>query len=288
MKIARVFPRKTRATPVDELAFYDEPGMFLPDIDAVHVSVAFSWDLRRAEVLAKSWERIGVPVQIGGPATGEAGRLFTPGLYLRPGYVITSRGCPNRCWFCSVWRREGQAVRELPITAGWNVLDDNLLACSAAHVRQVFDMLIWQKVEGRAIEFTGGLEAARLLPWHVEYLSRLKPASLFFAYDTTDDLDPLAVAAQMLHEAGFTAGSHRLRCYVLCGYAGDSFDQAEARMRQVLALEMLPMAMLYRDDTGRRDPGWIRFAKCWTRPASVHAMHRDGTRAQMGGMLCHV
>jgi hypothetical protein len=28
MKIARVFPRKTKASPTDELAFYDEPGLF--------------------------------------------------------------------------------------------------------------------------------------------------------------------------------------------------------------------------------------------------------------------
>ena len=40
-----------------------------------------------------------------------SGGDFVPGRYLAPGYVITSRGCPNRCWFCSVWRREG-ALRE--------------------------------------------------------------------------------------------------------------------------------------------------------------------------------
>ena len=97
-KIARVFPRKTNASPEDEYSFFDAPGMFLPEIDEVHISVAFTYDLPRAEILAKAWEHI-APVGIGGPAMGEAGGEFIPGMYLKPGYVITSRGCPNRCWF---------------------------------------------------------------------------------------------------------------------------------------------------------------------------------------------
>ena len=60
-----------------------------------------------------------------GPATGMCGEAFTPGLYLKHGYTITSRGCHNHCWFCSVPKREG-TLRELPITDGWNILDDNV------------------------------------------------------------------------------------------------------------------------------------------------------------------
>ena len=42
MKIARVFPRKTAATPDDPLAFFGLPPMLaLPEIDEVHVSVTF-------------------------------------------------------------------------------------------------------------------------------------------------------------------------------------------------------------------------------------------------------
>ena len=76
-----------------------------------------------------------------------------PGLYLKHGYTITSRGCHNNCWFCSVPKREG-ALRELPINDGWNILDDNLLACSENHIRAVFEMLKRQKHKP---EFTGGI-----------------------------------------------------------------------------------------------------------------------------------
>jgi len=269
MKIARVFPRKTKASPTDDLAFFDEPGLFPIDVDEVHVSVTFSWDLPKAEYLSKAWGSI-APVRIGGPATGEAGGEFVPGRYLREGYVITSRGCPNRCWFCSVWRREGEQVRELPITDGWIVQDDNLLACSALHIMSVFEML--KRQPHRAL-FTGGLEATGLRDWHVHQLAKLKPERIFLAYDEPRDYEPLVTASRMLREAGFT--SHHLRAYVLCGYPGDTFGLAESRCRQVCALGMDPMAMLYQVGNRRRDPEWVRFAKLWARPASIHMMMKE-------------
>ena len=126
MKIARVFPRRTAATPDDELAFVDAPPKILPEIDEVHISVTFSYDVERAEQLAEAWQKAGVPVKIGGVAMGDRGGDFVPGRYLRKGYVITSRGCPNHCALCTVPAREG-GLRELPITNGHIILDNNLL-----------------------------------------------------------------------------------------------------------------------------------------------------------------
>jgi len=59
MKIARVFPRRTKATPDDELSFIDStlPMFALPEIDEVHISVAFTYDLPKAEWLADQWNR---------------------------------------------------------------------------------------------------------------------------------------------------------------------------------------------------------------------------------------
>lgn len=262
-RIIRVFPRRTSATPNDDLARTGLPMMW-DEADAVHVSVAFTWDLPRAERLAEEWEHV-APVAIGGPATGSAGSEFTPGRYLKPGYVITSRGCPNQCWFCDVWRREGP-VRELPISDGWNVLDDNLLACSDGHIHRVFAMLRRVRTSTQRVQFSGGLEAARLRPWHVDELLTVRPKQMFFAHDTPDDLDPLYDAGRMLLDAGWTRRSKTLRCYVLCGYPQDTLGGATARMLATVEAGFTPMAMLYRDATGQSKTAWRRFQRQWARP----------------------
>lgn len=268
MKIARVFPRRTNATPTDEMAFIGSPDLFSDSIEAdeVHISVAFSWDLPAAEKLSKEWAKI-APVKIGGPATGQRGESFEPGMYIKKGYVITSRGCPNRCWFCSVWKREGDTIRELPITAGWNVLDDNLLACSENHIRDVFKMV---SLQGRRPLFTGGLEAARLKPWHVEEFKKVNPEEMFFAYDTPDDLEPLIEAGKLLKAAGFRI-CHPLRCYALIGFPGDT----KKRFRDCMEAGFMPMAMLYRNQEGKRDPDWAKFQREWARPASIYPKYRE-------------
>lgn len=264
-RVIRVFPRRTRATPTDRLVRVNEGPLFWDEADEIHISVAFTWDLKRAEKLERAWRHV-APTKIGGPATGERGVAFKPGVYLKQGYVITSRGCPNKCWFCDVWKREGP-VRELPIEDGWNVLDDNLLACGDRHIQEVFAMLGRMKADGHKIQFTGGLEAARLEPWHVNELWKLKPRQMFFAYDTEEDLEPLRTAGRLLLEAGWTRRAKRLRCYVLCGYPKDSFESATKRMEQVLEAGFVPMAMLYRDQKGTVDRDWQRFQRRWARPA---------------------
>jgi hypothetical protein len=273
MNQIRVFPRRTRATPQDDGVRIGEPDLLDTDIDRVDVSVTFTWDLPEAERIAKLWaER--APTTIGGPAVGTVGDNFEPGRFLRHGFTITSRGCPEQCWFCAAWKRDGAAARELPIRDGWNVLDDNLLACSETHIRAVFAMLAKQK---RRVEFTGGLHAARLAPWHIDLLDSLKPRpAIWLAYDEDRDLEPLRDACRMLLAAGWTTESHRLRTYVLCGYPGDTMAKAEMRMRTVIGAGATPMAMVYRSKHGSEAFGWHAWARQWIRPSIIHAKNSQG------------
>lgn len=271
MRLVRVFPRRTKATPNDELAFCGPPDLFV-EADEVHISVAFTADKSRAEQLAEEWKHVAA-VKVGGVAYGDPGQDFIPGRYIKEGYTFTSRGCPRRCWFCSVWKRD-PTPRLLPIQDGWNILDDNLLACPEPHVRAVFQMLANQP---RRVEFTGGLEALALEDYQVELLADLKPRpNCFFAYDPGDAFETLEYAARRLLRAGFTARSHRLRCYVLIGFPKDTIVKAELRLRDILRIGFTPMAMLWQPETPsaekhRPSSEWKRFQRTWVRPAIIHA-----------------
>jgi len=274
-RVIRVFPRRTKATPDDDLVYIGEPDLFA-EADRVEVSVAFSWDLPKAERLAEAWRRV-APVTLGGPALQPPPAPFEPGRYLKLGYTITSRGCPNRCPFCLAWRHGGP--HELPIRPGWIVQDDNLLACSEGHIRRVFEMLAAQP---RPAVFSGGLEAARLADWHVDLLATLRPRpSIFLAYDTPAELPPLIDAARRLWAAGFTPASHRIRCYVLIGYADDTPREADRRLRDVARLGLTPCAMLYRPPGPAPPPSadWRALQRRWMRPAIIHARRSEAKPA---------
>lgn len=270
MRLIRVFPRKTKASPEDELAYFGPPGLFA-EADEVHIDVTFTYDKPAAEWLAEQWRHV-APVKLGGVAYGDPGAEFIPGRYIKLGYTFTSRGCPRRCWFCSVWRRDPQP-RLLPIQDGWNILDDNLLACPEDHVRAVFKML--RRQIGR-VEFTGGLEALALQDYQVELLASLRPwPTCFFAYDPGDAFETLRSAAVRLIEAGFRPEAHRMRCYVLIGYPKDTFDLALKRLTDIACLGFTPMAMLWRPEHPSQmkwapDPSWRGFQRRWARPALIY------------------
>lgn len=272
--IARVFPRRTKASPIGPLSFFGPPGWFTPKVDEVHISVTFTWDLPRAEKLKKAWKKI-APVKMGGPAFGKPSGEFVAGKYLANGYTITSRGCINKCWFCKVWKREPKLI-ELPIVDGWNVLDDNLLACSEKHIRNVFSMLKNKKYHP---VFSGGLEAKLLKDWHVDLLVDAKPSQMFFAYDTPDDWEPLMEAAKKLFHAGFKK-NNSIRCYVLAGFKGDTEAVAEQRVINVWRLGILPMVMVMRDEkTGKLPIGhWGKLQHLYIRPARIKAVLKSVTQ----------
>ena len=271
VRLARVFPRRTKATPNDDLAFFGPPDLFV-EADEIHIDVTFTADKPRAEALAEDWRHV-APVKIGGVAYADPGAEFIRGRYIRPGYTFTSRGCPRRCWFCSVWKRD-PIPRLLAIQDGWDILDDNLLACPEAHVRAVFAMLGRQ---ARQVQFTGGLEAAALQDYQVGLLADLKPRpNCFFAYDPGDPFETLKSAADRLIASGFTACSHRLRCYVLIGYPKDNFAAAEKRLNDMLQIGFTPHAMLWQPETPsaekhRPSPEWKKFQRQWARPKIIHA-----------------
>lgn len=261
--ILRVFPRRTKWTPNDDAVFVGDPPLMRPEATAIHVSATFTWDLPEAQRLVAAWAQYYPEVQLGGPALGDPGGPFIPGRYIKRGVVITSRGCPKRCPWCFVPTREG-SIRELSITDGWIVQDNNLLACRQEHIEAVFEMLGHQP---RAAVFAGGLDTGLLQSWHRDLLETIQLGSLWVACDTPASLARLQRAADIL--AGIPIAKRR--CYVLIGFDGETLPAAESRLEAVFALGFLPFAQLYRDGTTQPigwPPEWRQLARRWTRPAA--------------------
>jgi hypothetical protein len=262
--VIRVFPSRTSFTPDDALAFVGYPPFaeFRPKNrkTPVYVSVTFKWDRQNAERIAASWRDFYDDVQISGPAYEDYGDAFTPGMFLKAGCTITSRGCTKHCGWCP---ERNRSLRELPITPGWIVQDSNLLACSEGHVRAVFNMLREQK---RAVTFSGGLDKHFLQPWHRELFDSIPIHELWFACDKTSDIAWLERAAGIL--AGIPL--RKLRCYTMIGYDDETLAESERRQERVLELGFMPFCQLYRPDEGLKvyPEDWRKVQRKWCRPAA--------------------
>ena len=268
--IIRVFPRRTKWTPTDELAFIGDPPLFLPDDRniPVMVSVVFTWDKDEGRRLGRAWSDHFTDVNVGGPAFGDQGSEFVPGRFLRQGVTITSRGCPNHCPWCHVPGREG-AIRELPIRDGWIVQDNSLLACSDAHIESVFEMLAAQH---RRVFFKGGLDARLFTLRHRELLDTIRIGELWFACDHAAALAPLQRVAPML--AGVPVDKRR--CFVMIGYGDESISQAESRLESVYRLGFLPFCQLYQDEQKKVWASeWRSLARKWMRPAAYRKRSQE-------------
>lgn len=266
-------------TPTDSMAFIGMPTMneMAMDIDEVHISVTFSWDIQKAEEMYEAWQILGVPVEVGGPAFSDRMGDFTPGMYVKEGCVFTSRGCNKDCWFCSVPKCAHGVIRELPIYDGYNIMDDNILGTSEGHFRAVIEMLKRQKEKA---VFSGGLEPAQLQVWQAELLKSINPKTMYTAYDTKDDYDAIRQMASILWDVGFSKRARQVKCYCLCGYEGDTFEEAEHRMKQIMDVGFLPFAMLYRDESGETDKEWRSFQREWANSYIVGQKFSENMRGE--------
>lgn len=251
--IIRVFPRRTKATPDDDMVFIGEPQLFRPEADEVHISCTFTWDIPEAERLYNLWSQYYSDVKIGGPGyRALAGaNEFTPGLYLKPGYVITSRGCRYNCKFCLVPIWEGK-TRTLKIHDGYNVVDNNILSCPKQHIWDVFKMLDRQP---QPAMFTGGLDIRLIDNWVIDRLIKMRLKIAYIAYDRKSQ-KPLInrVVKTILDRSGWSTGTARnkLGCYVLIGYDGDTINAAIERLEWIKELGIRPFPMFYQPPSHTR------------------------------------
>lgn len=210
------------------------------------------------------------PVRLGGVAYNAKPNGHISGMYIKKGVIFTSRGCNNNCSFCSVPLVEGE-LKELPITQGNIIQDNNFLQCSREHQEKVFEMLKTQK----GICFKGGLQSSLINEWFAKKAKEVKAQELWLACDTDAALKPLEKAVQILQSAGFNR--NKLYCYVLIG---ENMEKEEQRLRQVYELGCMPFAQLYQPRARQKkiySKEWEAFRRQWSRPAATNAHMKKGT-----------
>lgn len=251
------------------MSFVGEPPLFRPGNPdtPVRVSVTFTWHKDEAERIAESWANYYKDVKVGGPAYGDPGGEFTPGMFLKEGCTITSRGCPKKCGWCFVPKREG-SLRELAIKPGWIVQDNNLLACSEKHIRAVFDML---RAQNKQISFNGGLDKHFLKPWHRELFDSIKISELWWACDSSAGIKQLESVTKIMD--GYKRD--KMRCYTMIGFGAESVIEAEQRLRRVWELGFMPFAQIYQSSSHRSyNKEWKALQRRWSRPAIMRSINK--------------
>lgn len=284
LPILRVFPYRTSYTPDDDMVLISHPLLneidgqeeiknvrVLPPHDEIHISCVFTWDKTLCERLRDLYQKdTDKPVRLGGPAYNSPAANFTQGLYIKPNIIFTSRGCDNACPWCCVPDREG-SLRELPITQGNIIQDNNFLQTSREHKKKVFAMLRRQK----KICFKGGLESDMIDDYFISAVQGLSIKELWLACDTDESLTNLIHATKCLTKVGFTR--EHIKCYALIG---DDMDANEARLQAIYKAGAMPFAQLYQpfEETKKKYPlEWRKFHRMWSRPAAIKAHVERGT-----------
>lgn len=172
---------------------------------------------------------------------------------------FTTRGCPRRCGFCIVPKKEG----ELRVVAGFHdiwtgrkelvLLDNNLTAAPIEH----FEELCRESREhGVALDFSQGLDARLLTLRHTKAIAgaKLSRKNIHLAFDDIRYEEYVRRAIALFSEAGIRP--NRLMFYVLIGWNSTPYEDFY-RILLLDALGVDPFVMRYR----RGDPYQNRLSR---------------------------
>lgn len=143
-------------------------------------------------------------------------------------YGFLTRGCPNKCKWCVVPRKEGAIVPywDIDRVANWRknvvLMDNNILAAGDYAIEQL------QKIIDRQyrIDFNQALDARLITPEFARLLARVKwiDRRIRFGCDTHTQIDECERAIAMINDEGFK-GQFFLYCMLT-----DNFKESHDRV----------------------------------------------------------
>jgi len=163
-------------------------------------------------------------------------------------FVFTSRGCPNKCGYCAVWRIEP----EMWINPMWrshidltkpNVMisDNNLSAQPDWHLRDVCEFLKLNKLR---VVFDNGFDCKHITDDMADRLASLKyvRSGMRLAFDRIGEDRIFQTAVKRLLDAGVPKAA--LMAYCIFNFK-DKPQEADYRMRECVKLGIRPYPQQY-------------------------------------------
>jgi hypothetical protein len=236
----------------------------LDNPDKVFISCLFRWNRDSALLLARTW---GDRAEIGGTGVDHQKQLPPEVAACEPDYTLygerraigfISRGCPNRCPWCVVWRKEGElhrvstaqelAQRHTDLLA----LDNNFLGLSD-HMSD----LRWLAENKVPVDFNQGLDARLVTEENAPLLAQLNwPSVPRFSLDGNYDgqRDAVARTLDLLEKHG--TPRNNVCVFVLIGFEGLASDIERLTYVHQLGARAFPMG--YRNLKTGEEPakGW--------------------------------
>jgi hypothetical protein len=246
-------------------------GMVYPTLldppDKVYASCVFKWNQHLAQEMIATW---GSMITVGGSGYDETVKLPDYVESMPPDYDLygnshaigfISRGCPNKCPWCIVPRKEGKLRRvstAAEIAAGHDeviFLDNNFLA-----LPDHCDDLRWlAQQDSIKMDFNQGLDARLITDENAALLAKCRYClpggeKVRLALDSISQKHALTRAIDILGKAGIKP--YTIFVYCLIGYSGLESDIDRLLYLHSLRVRVFPMG--YRDLWTGEEPatGW--------------------------------
>jgi len=158
-------------------------------------------------------------------------------------FTFTSRGCPNRCPYCAVWRLEPNIgiienwrehiIKEKPYAM---ISDNNLSAQPLEHIENVINYLI---ENNKKALFDNGFDCKHITKEFAELIARIKyvRCGCRMAFDRIEEDGTFQTAVERLKTAG--VNKSQIMAYVLFNFL-DTPQEANYRMEVCKKLGIRP------------------------------------------------
>lgn len=162
-------------------------------------------------------------------------------------YGFLTRGCPRKCDFCIVSKKEGiESKKVADLSQFWkgqkniNLLDPNILACK--DYKELFLQLIDSKAY---VDFTQGLDIRLMTDESAELIKQMKIKRLHFAWDNPNDFYTLE---QLKKYRKILDYDRRKMCVYILTNFNTNHKEDVYRIEELKKLDYDPYIMIYDKD----------------------------------------